>query len=113
MIRVRAVGCGFRLRWNTVLRFYVDFDCVPKSAISSAILPGVRSFCMACAPNPSHMEVRNVSLRGTRKESGTLWKSWQAQCFVDLCQNVGRRVSFEGLRFMWQAQGICTMDLMF
>ena len=26
------------------------------------------------------------------------------------CQNVGRRVSFEGLRFTWHAQAIRTME---
>ena len=29
--------------------------------------------------------------------------------FCGRCQNVGRRVSFEGLRFTWQPQGIRTM----
>ena len=33
--------------------------------------------------------------------------------FCGRCQNVGRRVSFEGLRFTWRAQGIRTMDPMF
>ena len=33
--------------------------------------------------------------------------------FCGRCQNVGRRVSFEGLRFTWQAQGIRTMDAVF
>ena len=30
--------------------------------------------------------------------------------FCGRCQNVGRRASFEGLCFTWQAQGIRTMD---
>ena len=33
--------------------------------------------------------------------------------FRGRCQNVGRRASFEGLRFTWQAQGIRTMDPIF
>ena len=33
--------------------------------------------------------------------------------FRGRCQNIGRRVSFEGVRFRWQAQGIRTMDSMF
>ena len=34
------------------------------------------------------MEVRNVSLRGRCKESDTLWKSWQAQYFVDVAKTL-------------------------
>ena len=30
--------------------------------------------------------------------------------FRGRCQNVGKRVSFEGLQFTWQAQGFRTMD---
>ena len=33
--------------------------------------------------------------------------------FCGRCQNVGRRVSFEGLCFTWQAQGIRAIDPMF
>ena len=33
--------------------------------------------------------------------------------FCGRCKNVGRRVSFAGLRFTWQAQGIRTMDAIF
>ena len=33
--------------------------------------------------------------------------------FCGRCQNVGKRVAFEGLRFTWQAQGIHAMDAMF
>ena len=33
--------------------------------------------------------------------------------FCGRCQNVGKRASFEGLRFTWQPQGIRTMDPMF
>ena len=34
------------------------------------------------------LEVRNVSLRGRCKESDTLWKSWQAQYFVDVAKTL-------------------------
>ena len=33
--------------------------------------------------------------------------------FCARCKNGGRRVSFAGLRFTWQAQGILTIDAMF
>ena len=51
--------------------------------------------------------------------------TWQAQeighfvkivagaVFCGRCENAGRRVSLEGLRYTWQAQGIPTMDHMF
>ena len=69
----------------------------------------------------------NVILHGRCKESVTYGGqkrefTWQVQgighivkivasaTFRGRCQNVGRRVSFEGLRFTWQAQGIRTMD---
>ena len=71
----------------------------------------------------------NIILHGRRKEPVTCGGekrefTWQVQgighvkivagaVFRGRCQNVGRRVSFEGLRFTWQAQGICTMDHMF
>ena len=34
------------------------------------------------------LEDRNVSLRGRCKESDTLWKSWQAQYFVDMAKTL-------------------------
>ena len=69
-------------------------------------------------------------LRGRRKEFDALEPrkghfTWQAQgigdfvnfvagaVFCERCKNVGRRVSFAGLRFTWQAQGIRTMDAIF
>ena len=100
------------------MRFYVDFDCAgshkvcgPRIAISKA----------------SDM---NVILHGRCKESVTCGGqkrefTWQVQgighivkfvagaVFRGRCQNVGRRVSFEGLRFTWQVQGIRTMDPIF
>ena len=62
----------------------------------------------------------SVTYEGQKREF-----TWQAQgighivkivagaVFRGCCQNVGRRVSFEGLRFTWQAQGIRTMDPIF
>ena len=64
----------------------------------------------------------NVILHGRCKESVTCGGqkrefAWQVQgigpvakivagaVFCGRCQNVGKRVSFEGLRFTWQAQG--------
>ena len=58
------------------------------------------------------LEGRNVSLRGRCKESDNVKIVAGAVCCGG-CQNVGRRVSFEGLRFTWQVQGIRTMDAMF
>ena len=72
----------------------------------------------------------NVILHGRCKESVTYGGqkrefTWQVQgighivkivagaVFRGRCQNVGRRVSFEGLLFTWQAQGIRTMDPIF
>ena len=72
----------------------------------------------------------NVILHGRCKESVTYGGqkrefTWQVQGIGDIvkivagavfcgrCQNVGRRVSFEGLLFTWQAQGIRTMDTIF
>ena len=72
----------------------------------------------------------NVISHGRCKESVTYGGQkrefmWQAQgighivkivasaVFRGRCQNVGRRVSFEGLRFTWQVQGIRTMDPIF
>ena len=72
----------------------------------------------------------NVISHGRCKESVTYGGqkrefTWQVQGIGDIvkivagtafrrrCQNVGRRVSFEGLRFTWQAQGIRTMDRIF
>ena len=69
-------------------------------------------------------------LRGRRKEFDTLEPrkghfTWQVQgigdfanfvagaVFCGRCKNVGSRVSFAGLRFTWQAQGIRTMDAIF
>ena len=81
--------CWFRLRRlaQSVGRGNRNFEGV--------VLPGVRvrfwtwrSFCMAGVRNPSLMEVRNVSLHGRRKESDTLWKSWQAQYFVDVAKTL-------------------------
>ena len=54
-----------------------------------------RSFYVAGARNR-----RLCKFRGRRSVLWTL-------------QNVGRRVSFAGLRFTWQAQGIRTMDAIF
>ena len=72
----------------------------------------------------------NVISHGKCKESVTCGGqkrefTWQVQgighivkfvagaVFRGRCQNVGRRVSFEGLRFTWQVQGIRTMDPIF
>ena len=72
----------------------------------------------------------NVISHGRCKESVTYGSqkrefTWQVQgighivkivagaVFRGRCQNVGRPVSFEGLRFTWQAQGIRTMDPIF
>ena len=69
----------------------------------------------------------NVILHGRCKEFVTCGGqkrelTWQVQgighmvkivagaIFRGDCQNIGRRVSLEGLRFTWQVQGICTMD---
>ena len=77
-----------------------------------------------------HVLKQNVVLRDRRKRSDGFGGSkreftWQVQgighfvkivagaVFCGRCQNVGRRVSFQGLRFTWQAQGIRTMDAMF
>ena len=77
-----------------------------------------------------HFLEQNVVLRDRCRRSDGFggWKrefTWQVQgighfvkivagaVFCGRCQNVGRRVSFEGLRFTWQAQGIRTMDAMF
>ena len=77
-----------------------------------------------------HFLKQNVVLRDRCRRSDGFGGSkreftWQAQgighfvkivagvVFCGRCQNVGRRVSFEGLRFTWQAQGIRTMDAMF
>ena len=77
-----------------------------------------------------HFLKQNVVLRDRCRRSGGFGGSkreftWQVQgighfvkivagaVFCGRCQNVGRRVSFEGLRFTWQAQGIRTMDAMF
>ena len=71
-----------------------------------------------------------IILHGSCKESVTYGGqtcefTWQVQgighivkivagaVFRGRCQNVGRRASFEGLRFTWQAQGIRTMDPIF
>ena len=79
---------------------------------------------------PVHFLKQNVVLRDRCRRSDGFGGSkrdftWQVQGighFVKIvagavvcgrCQNVGRRVSFEGLRFTWQAQGIRTMDAMF
>ena len=79
---------------------------------------------------PVHFLTQNVVLRDRCRRSDGFGGSkrdftWQVQGighFVKIvagavvcgrCQNVGRRVSFEGLRFTWQAQGIRTMDAMF
>ena len=72
----------------------------------------------------------NVISHGRCKESVTCGGqkrefTWQVQgighivkivagaVFRGRCQNVGRRVSFEGLCFTWQAQGNRTMDPIF
>ena len=72
----------------------------------------------------------NVILHGSCKESITYGGqkcefTWQEQgighivnivvgaVFRGRCQNIGRRVSFEGLRFTWQVQGIRTTDPIF
>ena len=77
-----------------------------------------------------HFLKQNVVLRDRCRRSDGFGGSkreftWQVQgighfvkivagaIFCGRCQNVGRRVSFEGLRFTWQAQGIRTMDAMF
>ena len=80
-----------------------------------------------CASTFSDM---NVISHGRCKESVTYGGqkrefTWQVQgighivkivagtAFRGCCQNVGRRVSFEGLRFTLQVQGIRTMALIF
>ena len=77
-----------------------------------------------------HFLEQNVVLRDRRRRSDGFGRSkrdftWQVQgighfvkivagaVFCGRCENVGRRVSFEGLRFTWRAQGIRTMDAMF
>ena len=77
-----------------------------------------------------HFLEQNVVLRHRRRRSDGFRRSkrdftWQVQgighfvkivagaVFCGRCENVGRRVSFEGLRFTWRAQGIRTMDAMF
>ena len=72
----------------------------------------------------------NVVVHGRCKESGTCGGqkrefTWQVQgighivkivagaVFRGRCQNVGRRVSFEGLHCTWQVRGIRTMDPIF
>ena len=72
----------------------------------------------------------NFILHGRCKESVTCGGqkrefTWQVQgighfvkivagaVFCGCCQNIGRLVSLEGLRFTWQAQGIRTMDPIF
>ena len=77
-----------------------------------------------------HFLKQNVVFRDRRRRSDDFGGSkreltWQVQgighlvkivagaVFGGRCQNVGRRASFEGLRFTWQAQGIRTMDPMF
>ena len=60
-----------------------------------------------------HWGLEKVILRGRCKDSETLQISSQAQCFVDVAKNEGRRLSFAGLRFTWQGQGIRTMDATF
>ena len=66
---------------------------------------------MAGARNPSHVEVSEFTWQV--QGIGHVVKIVAGSIFRGRCQNVGRRVSFEGLRFTWQAQGIRTMDTMF
>ena len=47
------------------------------------------------------------------KRIGHFVKIVASAVFCGRCHNVGRRASFEGLPFTWQAQGIRTMDAMF
>ena len=77
------------------------------------VLPGVRA----------RFEAKR-GFTGQAQKIGGFWR-WQVQgighfvkimagaVFCGRCQNIGRRVSFEGLRFTWQAQGIRSMDPMF
>ena len=84
------------------------------------------SFCRVSV----HFLKQNVVLRDRCRRSDGFGGSkreftWQVQgighivkivagaVFCGHGQNVGRRVSFEGLRFTWQAQGIRTMDPIF
>ena len=60
------------------------------------------------------------SCRGQKREFtwlvqgiGHIVKIVVGAVFCGRCQNIGRCVSFEGLRFTWQVQGIRTMDPMF
>ena len=73
---LHRILCWFRLRRlaQSLRRGNRNFEGI--------VLPGVRA-CFRTwtgARNPSHVEVRNVGLRGRRRESG------QAQCFVDVAK---------------------------
>ena len=122
LIEVLAVTWWFRLRRNAVLRFYVDFDCAGSRNVGVPNSQFRRHRFTGCSCTFSDM---NFILHGRCKEAFTCGGqkrefTWQVQgighvvkivagaVFRGRCQNVGRRVSFEGLRFTWQAQGIRT-----
>ena len=84
------------------------------------------SFCRMSV----HVLTQNVVLRDRPRRSDGFGGSkrgftWQVQgighfvkivagaVFCGCCQNIGRLVSLEGLRFTWQAQGIRTVDPVF
>ena len=54
-----------------------------------------------------------MSLRGRCNGIGHIVKIMAGAVFRGRGQNVGRHVSFEGLRFTWQAPGIRTTDPIF
>ena len=81
LIEVLALDCGFRLRRNAILRFYVDFDCAgshkvcgPQIAISKASFYRVFMYVFGHELHFAWQVQGNLelwkSLRGRRKESG-------------------------------------------
>ena len=88
-----------------------------------------RNFWALCRGSVHFLKQNVVLLERRRRSDGFGgWKrefTWQLQgighfvkimagaVFCGHCQNISRCVSFEGLRFTWQAQGIRTMDPMF
>ena len=66
---------------------------------------------------PVHVLKQNMVLRDTRSRSDGFGRRFvkivAVEVFCGRCQNVGRRVSFEGLRFSWQPQEFAPMDPMF
>ena len=118
----------FRLRRNAVLKFYVDFDCAGSLKLPSqkSQLNSKASFYRVFAyvfGHELHLRGRckdSVTCGGQKREFtrqvpgiGHVVKIVASAVFRGGCQRVGRRASFEGLRFTWQAQGIRTMDPIF